>query len=238
MTYDNAQGVELLGDYRNKFDIINLNTSMRLERDASRGNKYNVIETISFQLVAKTGNIINNGGDVFQVHFNTGLPNLPDAGYTIGGVSASVDSLYLEGRDQIGNMETYIKTSMFDPTGNSCGQIVSPEQITLDLDPVCGMGYRPLELSNYNNNAGLVSPNPVTSAGGKIEFSLAFDSETIVRIVNSTGEVVAVLNDSKLSAGNHSIAIPVEKLANGTYYYEINSPSTNLNERNGFVVVK
>lgn len=238
LTYDNAQGVELIGDYKNKFDIIDLNTSMQLERDASRDNKYNVIETISFQLVAKTGNIINAGGDVFRVHFKSGLPNLPDAGYTIGGVSASVDSLYLEGRDQVGNMETYIKTSMFDPTGNSCGQIVSPDQITLDLDPVCGMGYRPLELSNYNNNAGLVSPNPVTSAGGKIEFSLAFDSETIVRIVNSTGEVVAVLNDSKLSAGNHTIAIPVDKLSNGTYYYEINSPSTNLNERNGFVVVK
>jgi len=235
LTYDNLEGVELLGNYANGYDILNLNTSYRFEQNATKGNKYDVIEVISFTVNGQGNNVINAGGDFFVVHFNTGIPNIPATGLTDGNMNLNGDQLYLEGRDQ-GSTETYINTSLVDPSGSACASITSPAQITIDLDPVCGMGLRPLSLSDFTNSASLISPNPVTSSGASIEFSIAFDSETVVRIIDTKGEIVAVLNNSKLNAGEHTLNIPVEKLANGVYFYEIES--TDLKVKDKFIVNK
>lgn len=237
LTYNYDQGVNLVGYYAANFDIVSVpTTSMVFELDASRGNKYIVKETIKFKIRAKANQFINTSGELFEISFKTGIPNIPVGGLSNGIETKTSEELYLEGRDE-GSKETYLVTSLTDPTSNACAVIDPPSQITLDLDPVCGMGLRPLALSEFTNTApGLISPHPVTSRGSNIDFSIAFDSETVIQIIDTKGEVVAVIKNEKMKAGKYSLPIPVELLSNGVYFYEISNEY--LNAKDKFVVEK
>ncbi len=237
LTYNKSVGVSLVDAYESTFEIIGVpTTSIKFELDADRGNKYIVKETIAFKIKAIGNNFINESGRLFEVSFKTGVPNIPIGGLSNGTETKLAEELYLEGRDP-GNTETVLETSITDPIGNACAVIEPPSQITMDLDPVCAMGLRPLNLSEFNNaTPGLISPHPVTSRGSNIDFSLAFDSETVIQIMNSKGDVVAVIKNEKMNAGNYSIPIPVELLSNGVYFYEISSEY--LNAKDKFVVEK
>ncbi len=237
ITYNNTMGVRLLGNYGNpaNFTIVGPVEfeNYNLVPEPTRDGKLVVMQTVRFRIEALGNNIFNDPGDLFEINFNSGLTNFPTDGIN----GASVDELYVEGRDDTeGNsLDTPIETALV--SGNSCGFIAPPaNSVTLSLDPVCGMGLRPLSLSNFNNSVANIAPNPVTSSGSNIEFSIAFDSETVVRIIDAKGEVVSILNNGKLSAGEYSMPIPVEKLSNGVYIYQIVSNQLTVEDK--FVVQK
>ncbi len=236
VTYNNGLGVRLLGNYSNPanfrigqvdFDIYSF------VPEPTRDGKLKAMQTIKFRIEALGNNIFNDPGDIFEVNFNTGITNFP-----MGGLAGTpVELLYVEGRDDVdaNALDVTIETALV--SGNSCGFIAPPpSNVTLSLDPICGMGLRPLSLSNFNNSVSNIAPNPVTSSGSNVEFSIAFDSETVVRIIDMKGDVVAVLNSGKLSAGEYTLPIPVEKLSNGVYFYEIQSNQLNVKDK--FVVQK
>ena len=241
LTYNFDEGVNLVGFYDTNFEIVGIpTTKMKFVLEADRGNKYRVMETISFKIRAKGNQFINTSGDLFSINFITGIPNIPIGGLSNGTETKTAEELYLEGRDDLGSakpLEATIETSLTDPTSNACAAINPPSKITLNLDPVCGLGLRPLALSNYNNTApGLIAPHPVTSRGSNIDFSIAFDSETVVQIIDTKGEVVAIIKNEKMKAGKYSLPIPVELLSNGVYFYEISNEY--LSAKDKFVVEK
>lgn len=243
LRYNPAIGVKLLGDYvdPSKFIISGPVSYENYETnpDITRRNKLTVYQTIRFKIVALGNNIINNGGELFSIDFTTGLTN-----FSVNGINGkTAEELYVEGRDDVNDVGSYlepldanISTTLI--SGNACGLINNPNtQVTLALSKTCAMGLRPLVISDFTNTApGLISPHPVTANGSNIDFSIAFDSETMIRIVDIKGETVAILKDEKMKAGKYSLPIPVEKLSNGVYFYEISSE--HLNSKDKFTVQK
>jgi len=70
---------------------------------------------------------------------------------------------------------------------------------------------------------GKVNPDPLGAEAGTLDFGVGLSGETHIRIINSAGEVVAVLADGMMKVGNYSVRIPVEKLSSGVYFIEMQS---------------
>jgi hypothetical protein len=65
-------------------------------------------------------------------------------------------------------------------------------------------------------------PNPF-SQNTTIQFSIQKSSHVILKIYDSTGREIAVLNDGLMSFGTHSLNWDASGFAGGTYYYTLNA---------------
>lgn len=80
-------------------------------------------------------------------------------------------------------------------------------------------------------------PNPVTgSSDAKVNYFVALEDRTTIRIFNSNGELATTLVDQILKPGNYEVKIPIENLSSGVYFVRMNSGP--FNEVRSFVVTK
>ncbi len=80
-----------------------------------------------------------------------------------------------------------------------------------------------------------VYPNPMVDKG-TIEFDLGSSTDVIVSIYSIRGELVKTMNQGKLQAGNHKIALSTEELAKGTYFISVDGSGVHANTK--FIVSK
>lgn len=106
-------------------------------------------------------------------------------------------------------------------TNEQCVDYVNPTYSSATLNPVCVDNLRPIVISAADYNLGAINPNPVTSSGTDIPFSIAFDGYVEIRIINASGNVVDIPVSGEMKAGSYSIRLPIEKLANGAYILEM-----------------
>ncbi len=105
------------------------------------------------------------------------------------------------------------------------------------LKPVCVDSIRQIVINSTNFGLVSINPNPVTSLGGEISFSVGLaNSPTELNIYNINGELVATPLSSTLGVGEYSVRIPIEMLGSGTYIYELKS--SHYTERKQMVITK
>jgi len=104
-----------------------------------------------------------------------------------------------------------------------CVEFTDPVGSSAVLSEVCMNNLRPILLSSTDYSMGKVNPEPLSAEGGTLDFGIGLTGETHIRIINSAGEVVAVLADGVMKVGNYSVRIPVEKLVSGVYFIEMQS---------------
>ena len=105
------------------------------------------------------------------------------------------------------------------------------------LKPVCVDSIRQIILTGTNYGLMAINPNPVTSNGGEISFSVGLNnSATEINIYNLSGELVATPLSSTLNVGEYSVRIPVEMLGSGVYIYELKS--AHFTDRKQMVITK
>ena len=78
-----------------------------------------------------------------------------------------------------------------------------------------------------------VSPNPVTGKAN-LQFSLTKPGHVMVKVYNSTGQVIRNLIDSQMATGKHTLKWQCDdnggrKLPSGTYIIRIESPEEKVN---------
>ena len=89
---------------------------------------------------------------------------------------------------------------------------------------------QPTEFALYQNY-----PNPFNPST-TIRFSLTNPSKVQLRVFNTLGELVKVLVDNRLGAGQHEAVFDASKLSSGVYYYQLISGEFSVSK--GMVLLK
>jgi hypothetical protein len=89
-------------------------------------------------------------------------------------------------------------------------------------DPFCGLQERLFAFQKNNFRLDQNVPNPLTGVG-RIDFEIAFDNPTTLIVYNSLGEEMLRLVDKTLTAGAYTAYIQPGALAQGMYYYRLQS---------------
>lgn len=93
--------------------------------------------------------------------------------------------------------------------------------VEVGVAEICTGNLRLLYIGDLQGTEPGVTPNPVSSGGGTIEYSVPFDQQGEIEIYNTTMQRVATLFNGEMKQGRQSIDIPVSELANGAYYFKI-----------------
>jgi hypothetical protein len=150
-------------------------------------------DAISFNVVSNGTEIFNDPVRLADMKFDTYLPTAADLADT---------SRFTITATAVDNPCTDITT-----TGDS-----------LHLQRTCAYDLRKILVNvglDYTFNE--INPNPVSNSGGNFEFSIAFDGFTRLDIFNSNGDMVLSPIAEDMTAGIHTVRIPVESLPSGFY---------------------
>jgi hypothetical protein len=157
-------------------------------------------------------------GDVLQIHMNSNNKVLKGFGtllkFKMNTFLSDLDLVPLPVEFQVLNM----------PAANYV--LVENYPGDIRINPVCVNTARLIELSGFQYYIKDVVPNPVQNSG-EIEYSIAFESHTIITMWNSFGEKVAVLVDGTLKPGVYNLRFDTNLLglSSGVYYCKIESGS-------------
>jgi len=119
-------------------------------------------------------------------------------------------------RDKVINIKHTVSTD------DAC-VIVNGNQTKITIKNVCIEEMRNVMISRTPFSLAEVSPNPVSSRGAEIKFSVGLETQTDIRIYNSKSELVATPISNVLQVGEYSVRIPIENLPSGVYFYEMTS---------------
>lgn len=97
----------------------------------------------------------------------------------------------------------------------------SSDIVEVGVTEICTGTLRLLYIGNLEGEKADVTPNPLNSGGGTIEYSVPFDQQGEIEIYNTTMQKVATLFNGEMKQGRQSIDVPVSELANGAYYFKI-----------------
>jgi flagellar hook assembly protein FlgD len=75
-----------------------------------------------------------------------------------------------------------------------------------------------------------VFPNPATDKAS-VSFSLSATTEASVTVIDGVGRTVAVINNGKLNAGNHTFDIDTKNLTSGIYSVVVNADGGTFTQR-------
>lgn len=73
---------------------------------------------------------------------------------------------------------------------------------------------------NFSTTISGISPNPVINIAS-VNFSIGNDMPVKIKVLNTLGQTVAIINDSHLSAGEYSLPIDAHEFASGVYLVHI-----------------
>lgn len=155
---------------------------------------------IRVDLISTGAGIVNAAGDLLSMVFKSYLPYYEDEAEEFKETVATISAVISE--------------------TNDCAEVYGSE-VNVNLLPPCVNDLRAIVISTQTYSLGEVIPNPVGTGGADIEFAIAYDDFTEIRIFNSAGELVATPVATALPKGSHSFRVPVEKLSSGTYIYEM-----------------
>ncbi len=77
--------------------------------------------------------------------------------------------------------------------------------------------------NNLHNFALTVSPNPISTSGGLVEFVIPTKERTELTLISANGAEAIILAKSIFDKGIHQIKIPVEQLSSGSYILRLAS---------------
>jgi hypothetical protein len=96
-----------------------------------------------------------------------------------------------------------------------------------DIDVHTTSNVNEVATANLNMN---VFPNPATDKAS-VSFSLSATTEASVTVIDGVGRTVAVINNGKLNAGNHTFDIDTKNLTSGIYSVVVNADGGTFTQR-------
>ncbi len=122
-------------------------------------------------------------------------------------------TIYLSDTQESGIMAKVLRGDCDVPTfGN----------ITIKLDSVCFVNGRLVSINAQEFGGPTVIPNPPKDEV-KITYSVGLNIQTSIEIINSFGEVVAVVENKRMKPGYYDASLPVSELSSGVYFIRMQS---------------
>ena len=209
------------GDHVRKFD--------------SNGNDLGLF--VNSNLVGPTNIWFDDGGDLLISDYNgTAVKRFDSNGNYINdfltGLSNSegVD-FFPNGDILIGNGATS-SVKLFDSSGNyiedlissGAGNLLTPNAVVIRENGVVSVSE---EENNFDDHSFVLEqnyPNPFNPST-KIKFSVASESQVVIKVYNLLGKEVAVLMNEKKTPGFYELNFGGEKLPSGIYVYRLEAGS-------------
>lgn len=173
-------------------------------------------ETIKINLSGKTPLLFETNQEIISAQFLSFLP------------------VYSE-RNEVTKSKR-IELSHKISTMNKCLSFIDTQKVTITLNEICADKFRPILLSSSNYNLALVSPNPISSKGGILKFSIAFDDWVELNLYSITGELIYNFVSGNLQSGEYEVQLPIDLLQNGTYYIDLKSGE--FQDRQKIIILK
>jgi|GEM_PF-998657 len=192
--------------YENDYSIKDINVA--LIDDAS------YLYEITFTMEQNPGStmLINQDGVLAFMKFNAVLP-----GYEAG---VSVDI-----KDE--NMKTQIIHDVQvgeEGEDNSCIAINGDNPVPVMENEICVYTQRFLTLSSNDVNGAESSTGVIIpSQGTDITFSIAFEAQTSLTLINQNGEKIKELINERRQAGENSYFFVPQDISSGVYFLELNA---------------
>jgi hypothetical protein len=158
------------------------------------------LETVTIEMSGTTPLTGGSGKDLFYLEFQTLLAPID---VNLGQIIVDLKDVKAF-KDQAATNE------------NLCVQ-VKPEPGFVVATVVCAYDVTQVVTSAIPFGMKTASPNPVSDAGTRIEFSVGFETPTLIDVVNTNGEVVATLVNETLKANIYSLNFVPVNLASGSY---------------------
>ena len=95
------------------------------------------------------------------------------------------------------------------------------DRVEVGIREICTGDLRLLYIGDLAGEAPTVQPNPISTNGGTIEYSVPFDRPGQIVLYDASMKQVAVLYDGVMKQGRQSVDIPASQLANGSYFFKI-----------------
>ncbi len=105
------------------------------------------------------------------------------------------------------------------PDDQKCARVTAATG-TIELEPLCGLNLRLIELSAAKYALGQNSPNPGGSST-KIDYSLGLDGPTTLTLYNSEGQIIQTLISEHQQPGKYELTIDATNLPSGSYFYKL-----------------
>jgi hypothetical protein len=95
------------------------------------------------------------------------------------------------------------------------------DRVEVGIREICTGDLRLLYIGDLAGTPPVVRPNPISTNGGTIEYSVPFDRPGQIVLYDASMKQVAVLYDGIMQQGRQSVEIPSSLLANGSYFFKI-----------------
>ena len=95
------------------------------------------------------------------------------------------------------------------------------DSIEVGIREICTGDLRLLYIGDLSGEGPTVQPNPISTNGGTIEYSVPFDRPGQIVLYDAAMKQVAVLYDGVMKQGRQTVEVPASQLANGSYYFKI-----------------
>lgn len=190
----NRNTLKIEPTFANDF-TIDFNT---LSLDINKGS-------ISFTVNANNGKVLSTSGELISLVFSSYFPSF----------SATQTN-------QQQPSKKFEITHSLNELDNRCFSYENHEPTRVNMEQICADLLRVPTVGLGNFALGAIAPNPVDSKGADVNFSIAFDCDVEIRIINSNSEVVAMpINGASIKAGEYKFGLPINNLSNGVYFIEM-----------------
>lgn len=167
-------------------------------------------------VLGKNSGYINQGGDILQIMFRSGLA-------------------YQEIGSELHDDSTIFISQVTEPIGTACVAITS-DSVSITLNKICGGNLRPLLVSKIKSSVAEISPNPVGADGTELKVNVGLNSSTNICIYNSNGELVQTVVDEYLNSGSYTFKISTETMTSGRYWVKVRAGA--FNDMKEMIVIK
>lgn len=195
--FGNAKTLKAIGQFAG-FSVENLESN---KVDDLTGERI-----ITFSLVAPAGEVFaTQGGAMAEITFISLLPSFDELTKT--GVIPTKEDIRINHTITVDDAGCYTPGAASNPM--------------IDIAEICVPNLRSLIITGKKFNSGALAPSPVTASGANINYSVPYELPVTINVYASSGELISTVVDGKVQTGDHSIALPIEKMTNGAYFYEM-----------------
>ncbi len=116
------------------------------------------------------------------------------------------------------NLKRSVNVDVQFTDGAQCAQITDVADAQIDVNPLCGLNLRLIELTSAKYVPPTALPNPVAGGTAEIEYGLGLDGETKLLLFDGVGNQIATLVDQYQQPGLYRVGFDASKLSSGLYY--------------------
>ncbi len=114
--------------------------------------------------------------------------------------------------------QRFLSATVDIPTGGCLA--INGSRDTIEVEPVCGLTYRLIDMTNGSYSLDQNKPNPFNPVT-KIRYSLGLDGQTQLVLIDASGKLVQKLINEYQKPGVYEVTLDVTNLPTGNYYYKL-----------------